>query len=35
MDMPLNEMSEMELREQIAAAQKALDQVVAKVPGRR
>lgn len=30
MDMPLDEMSETELREQIAAAQKALDQVVAK-----
>ena len=30
MDLPLHEMSEAELREQIAAAQKALDQVVAK-----
>lgn len=30
MDLPLHEMSEADLREQIAAAQKALDQVVAK-----
>lgn len=30
MDLPLHEMSEAELREQIATAQKALDQVVAK-----
>lgn len=30
MDIPLHEMSETELREQIATAQKALDQLVAK-----